>query len=269
MGLLEEMVAQDVSANSHFTRKVETFRARREKEKNDDYEFYGSIGVANIQSLYDCPQKVVHNKKTKNWYADKGLATMFAEGTEIALAYQKDARETPGLMAPTPENLDPHLLEIYQERGELPIRYYSTQGDKLVSGYMDFVQLKNGAISIVEIKTTNLPAEDFKTRFEEKVLKVNKKHQIQLKTYMYLEKRANYWPKHKRTDGELVYICARIMSGEEGRTRSVWVKLTEQDEKMYDAFFIELERQLLACPESPAPECQYPFCRDHGKKDEQ
>lgn len=268
MGLLEEQLAADIGNNSHFTRKIETFRARREKTKNDEYEFFNSIGVANITSLYDCPQKIVQAKKTKNWYASKGLATMFSEGTEIALAYQKDAMETPGLMAPEPENIDPKLLEKYKERGELPIRLYSKCGAKLVSGYMDFVQLKNGAISIVELKTTNVDPEDFRTRFDEKVLKPNKKHTIQLKTYMYLEEKANYWPSLKRTDGELVYICARIMSGEEGRTRSVWVKLTDQDRKMYDAFFIELERQLLTCPESPAPDCNYEFCRDHGKKDE-
>lgn len=268
MGLLEEQLAADVGANAHYTRKIETYRARKEKEKNDNREFFNSIGVANITSLYDCPQKIIENKKNQNWYAKKSLATMFSEGTEIAAAYQKDAKDTPGLRAPVPENLDPHLLEIYLERGELPIRLYSKCGAKLVSGYMDDVQLKNGAISIVEIKTTNVDPEDFKTRFDKTVLVPNKKHLQQLKTYMYLEKRANYWPSLKRTDGELVYICARIMSGEEGRTRSVWVKLTELDEKMYDAFFIELERQLLACPESPSPKCNYPYCRDHGKKDE-
>lgn len=268
MGLLEEQLAADVgSSSSHYTRKIETFRARKEKEKNDNREFFGSIGVANITSLYDCPQKIIENKKSQNWYANKSLATMFSEGTEIAAAYQKDAKNTPGLRAPDPV-LDDHLMEIYKERGEIPVRLYSKCGQKLVSGYMDDVQLKRGAISIVELKTTNVDPEDFKCRFEEKVLKINKKHLQQLKTYMYLEEKANYWPDLKRTDGELVYICARIMSGEEGRTRSVWVKLTDQDRMMYDAFFIELERQLLACPESQAPECLYPFCRDHGKKNE-
>lgn len=267
MGLLEEQLAAEISDNAHYTRKIETYRARKEKEKNDNREFFGSIGVANIQSLYDCPQKIIENKKNQNWYAKKSLATMFSEGTEIAAAYQKDAKDTPGLRAPDPV-LDDHLMEIYKERGEIPIRLYSKCGQKLVSGYMDDVQLKRGAISIVELKTTNIDPEDFKCRFEEKVLKINKKHIQQLKTYMYLEERANYWPDLKRTDGELVYICARIMSGEEGRTRSVWVKLTDQDRKMYDAFFIELERQLLADPEGPAPGCNYEFCRDHGKKDD-
>lgn len=267
MGLLENQLAADVAQNSHYTRKIEGHRARKEKEKNDNREFFNSIGVGDIKSLFDCPQKIVQEKKNRNWYAGKALATMFSEGTEIAAAYQKDAKETPGLRAPAP-TLDEHLMEIYKERGEIPIRLYSKCGAKLVSGYMDDVQLKNGQISIVEMKATNVDVEDFRCRFEETVLKINKKHQIQLKTYMYLVKRNNYWPKHKLTDGELVYIAARIMSGEEGRTKSVWVPLTEQDEKMYDAFFIELERQLLSCPESPLPDCEYEFCRDHGEKDE-
>lgn len=269
MSLLEEQLAADTANNSHYCRKIETYRARKEKEKNDNREFFNSIGVGDIKSLFDCPQKIIEEKKNRNWFAKKALATMFSEGTEIAAAYQKDAKETPGLRAPDPTNIDPSLLEKYKERGELPIRLYSKCGAKLVSGYMDDIQLKNGQISIVEMKTTNVDPEDFKCRFDEKVLKLNKKHQMQLKTYMYLVRRQNYWPNHKLTDGELVYICARIMSGEEGRTRSVWVKLTEQDIVMYDAFFIELERQLLACPESPAPDCNYEFCRDHGKKNEE
>lgn len=268
MGLLEDLVSADIAQNSHYTRKIEGFRARKEKEKNDNREFFNSIGVGDIKSLFDCPKKIIEEKKNRNWYAKKALATMFSEGTEIAAAYQKDARETPGLRAPDPV-MPENLIEKYKERGEIPVRLYSKCGAKLVSGYMDDVQLKNGKISVVELKTTNVEPEDFKVRFEEEVLKRNKKHQIQLKTYMYMVKTQNYWPKHDLTDGELVYICARIMSGEEGRTRSVWVKLTEEDERMYGAFFIELERQLLSCPESTLPECEYPYCRDHGRKNEE
>ena len=267
MGLLEDLVAADVAQNSHYTRKIEAHRARKEKEKNDNREFFNSIGVGDIKSLFDCPQKIIEEKKNRNWYAKKALATMFSEGTEIAAAYQKDAKETPGLRAPDPV-LDDHLTEIYKERGEIPIRLYSKCGAKLVSGYMDDVQLKGGAISIVEMKTTNVEPEDFKVRFEEKVLKINKKHQMQLKTYMYLVKRNKYWPDHKLADGELVYICARIMSGEEGRTRSVWVKLTKEDELMYDKFFEELEIQLLGSAAGTQIPCNYEYCRDHGKKDD-
>lgn len=260
MSLLEELVAADMGANSHYCRKIEGFRAKNEKAKNDSREFYNSIGVGDIKSLFDCPRKIIDEKKNRNWYAKKALATMFSEGTEIAAAYQKDAKKVDGLRAPDPVMSD-HLMEIYKERGEIPVRLYSKAGAKLISGYMDDVQLKKGKISIVEIKTTNVEVEDFKTRFHEKVLKINKKHQIQLKTYMYMSKTQKYWPDHEFTDGELVYICARIMSGEEGRTHSIWVKLTEEDEKMYDLMFKEIERQLLA----PEPlECNYLYCRDHG-----
>lgn len=264
MGLLEEMVAQDVANSCHFTRKVAAFRAQREKEKNDDRQFYGSIGVGNITSLTDCPSKIIESKKNQNWYAKKQLATMFAEGTEIHEAYQKDGRLVPGLLAPEPTNIRPELLEKYRERGELPVRFYSKDGTKLISGYIDFVQLVKGKISIVEMKSTNCTPEDFKSRFEKVVLAPNKKHQIQLKTYMYMVK--DYWPGYEMAPGELVYVCARIMSGEEGREKSVWVHLTEDDIDHYDKMFAEIERQLTNCPESPLLPCEYKYCREHGTK---
>ncbi len=265
MSLLEELVGAE-AAGSYFIRKVAGYRAQKAKQKAKDYQFYGSIAVSDIVSLYDCPQKIIENKKNKSWYAKKSLATMMDEGTEIHKAYQETAKEVPGLQAPDPDNIDPHLMEIYKERGELPVRLYSKCGQKLVSGYLDFVQLCRGMVSPVELKSTNVSEEDFKVRFEKTVLAPNKKHLTQLKTYIYLIKRNKYWTNLKVHRGELVYICVRIMSGEEGRERSVWVELTPEEEKMYDLFFEEVERQLISCPESPAPECKYKHCRDHGVK---
>ncbi len=258
MSLLEELVAADINL-SHFARKLAGHRSKREKQKAKDYKFYGSLAVSDIQSLYDCPAKLISNKKDRKWYAKNLLASKMDEGSEIHRAYQEVANQVPGLKAPDPTNIRPELLEKYKERGELPARLYSKCGKKLISGYIDFVQLYKEMISVVEIKSTFIPEEDFKVRFKEKVLDPNKKHKIQTKTYMYLIR--PYWPGLIHTKAELVYICGMMAPGTEGREHSIWVELTDQDILMYDLMFTEIERQLLA-PE-PLP-CGYLFCRDHG-----
>jgi hypothetical protein len=258
------------ASESHFVRMIDREAVRKSRAKTEKYKWNGRLRPSDIASFRDCPKKLVEGRQTKGWTPSKKLNAQFDMGDMVHRYLQERARKTPGLKPPDPEVPDWLKKELYEDKegDEIPVGFLGKSGNLLMVGFIDCQQLKYGALSLVEFKTRNNPAEDFNARFE-KVIVLNK-HKIQLKIYQYLERKMGYWPDLKRTDGELIYTCLDIMNGDDKRHRSVWVPLTTEDIKMLDAMFEEIEVQILATgfyggATEDVP-CTYPYCRDHGKE---
>jgi CRISPR/Cas system-associated exonuclease Cas4 (RecB family) len=256
MGLLDDQIEQELN-EAHFCRKSELEAMRRQKQERDAYKWKGRVSVSNISSLRDCPKKLVETAKSKGWYPNKRQRAVFDMGHIIHDFYQQRALKAPGLLAPKPQNVPEDLKKTAEEIWpEVPMGFYY-KGTRVIGAWADGVQLKDKKISVVELKHTERSAEDFLTRFEEAIHL--KKHDTQLKIYMYLLKKSNYYPGASFTKGELIYVSTDVANGEAKREKSLWIPLTAEDEEMLDDMMPEIGRQCLE-----GGDCNYKFCRDHS-----
>lgn len=238
----------------------------------------GRLSVGDFRSWGCCPKTIIYTKqKAKNF--PESLLFKFELGHAIHAAYQQRAMDTPNLKWIKPYNIPnvkvktrnewgQEIEQTFKEKldaawGEIPVCVRNVDGQIVIMGYVDDVENMYGKPVVVDIKSINCPALDFRLRFDETTERTIEGYFIQTQFYALMMNRDEYYSPFTIEKTKLLYVCTSLLGDPDGE-REVVRPILDEHQTKFESIIKESIEQVYAYDNNKDIKCGYHWCSTHN-----